>query len=133
MKNSDFIIKLKWEVLNRKWKSLEKEISIFINKNKKIICKWLNKRKLYISDFLISNRIRKDKNNRLLCFYTAIELIKKAEHTTNRQILWKNLYSYEFKWITNKNNIIWVHIKEFKEWKDKILKLTSIFWTNKKM
>ncbi len=126
-------IKLKTEISNLKWKTLEKIIKSYLNKNKKIFCKWINKRPVFINDFLNITLKRNDWNNRMRAFTPSIELIKKSKIITNIQKNWNNLFSYEFKWKTPKWYLVWVHIKEIKVWKNKILKLISIFWDNKKI
>ena len=132
MSKKTYII-LKTEISNLKWKSLEKMISQFLKNNNKIICKWLNKRPVFIDEYIRYTLNRNDWHNRIKAFFSSIELIKNSQNITNFQKEWKNLFSYEFKWITPKWNIVWVHIKEFNNWKDKILKLISNFWDNKKI
>lgn len=134
-KKSEKVIVLKTEISNLRWKSLEKRISSFLDNTQKIPCKWLNRRPIFIDEYLLSidSRNSPDKNHRKQCFFPCIELIKKVrkEHLTNtRKNGWK--ISYEFKWITPKWNIVTVHIIDYSSKKDKKLKLISTFWDNKK-
>ncbi len=129
------IINLKTEISNLRWKALEKIISEFLQCNKKIFCKWLNKRPVFIDEYLYftNSRNSSDKNHRKMSFFSWIELMKivKKENITNIKKVWWKI-SYEFKWYTPKWNLIWVHILEFSNKKDKKLKLVSTFWDNKK-
>lgn len=130
------IIKLKKDVINLRWKTLEKFIKDYIKSwNIKIICKWINRRPVYIDEYLLMTNSRKswDKNHRKQCFFSAIELIKRVNKnnlTNFKEIDWK--ISYEFLWITPSWKKVWVHIVEFKDNKDKKLKLVSTFWDEKK-
>ena len=129
------IFYLKTEISSLRWKWLEKIIMQFLKSNKKIICKWLNKRPVFIDEYLFftSSRNSADKNHRKQAFFSWIELLKvvKKGNITNIKITWWKK-SYEFKWITPKWNLVWVHILEFTTKKDRKLKLISTFWDNKK-
>lgn len=127
------IINLKTEISNLRWKSLEKRIKTFLDSNKKIICKWLNRRSVFVDDYLKNISLRNDWHNRMKAFFSSIELIKKAKIITDSQRIWRKLFSYEFKWLTPKWNLVWVHIKESIDWKNKTLILISNFWDNKKI
>ncbi len=126
-------IKLKTEISNLRGKALEKRIQTFLNSNNKIICKWLNRRPVFISNYLKDVWLRNDGHNRMKAFFSSIELIKKAKIISDSQRIWRKLFSYEFKWFTPKWNLVWVHIKEFREAKNKTLKLISNFRDNKKV
>jgi len=133
--NNNIIIDLKTEVSSLRWKALEQRIKRFIKKSWKIFCKWLNKRPIYIDEYLyfIGSRNGSDKNHRKRSFFSCIELIKqvKKENLTNKKVSWKKI-SYEFKWITPKWYLVWVHIVELSDKKNKKLKLMSTFWNKKK-
>ena len=126
-------IKLKTEISNLKWKALEKRIKSYLSKNQKIICKWINRRPVFFDEYLSSTLSRNDWHNRMKSFFSSIELIKKSKDISDSQDLGNNLLSYEFKWKTPKWYLVWVHIKEKNKWKNKILKLISNFWDNKKI
>jgi hypothetical protein len=135
IKKNKKIIKLKTEISNLRWKSLGKRISDFLNSTQKVPCKWLNKRPVFVDEYLLftDSRNSPDKNHRKQCFFSCIELLKKVkkEHLTNMRVNgWK--VSYEFKWITPKWSLVTVHIIEFSSKKDKKLKLISTFWDNKR-
>lgn len=127
------IVKLNIEISNLRWKALEKLIKKYLISNKKIYCKWLNKRPVFIDNYLEITISRNDWHNRMRAFSSSIELIKSAKKITDSQSIWNNLFSYEFKWVTPKWNLVWVHIKEFNDWKNKILRIISNFWDNKKV
>lgn len=130
------LIVLSKEILDLKWKTLDKKINDFLNNNSKIICKWLNKRPVFISEYLnfTDSRNSSDRNHRKKAFFSCIELIKKVreENITNiKNNSWK--ISYEFKGFTLKWNLVWVHIEErIDKNKNKVLKLISTFWSSKK-
>ena len=126
-------IRLQTEISNLRWKALEKRIISFLNKNSKIICKGINRRPVFLDEYLNSTLSRNDWHNRMKSFFSSVELIKNSKETTDTQKIWNNLFSYELKWKTPKWYLVWVHIKEKNEWKNKILKLISNFWDNKKI
>lgn len=129
------VLKVNVEISNLRWKSLEKIIRNYLKSNKKVYCKWLNKRPIFIDEYLyfIDSRNSWDKNHRKKAFFAWIYLIKNVqkENITNTKKNWWKI-SYEFKWITPNWNLIWVHIVEFITKKDKKLKLISTFWEPKK-
>ena len=124
-------IELSYEISNLGNKTLKDEIEKYTKKHKKIFCKWLNRRPVFIENFLEYSQERwgSDENHRRKAFFPAMELLHLAEveNLTNKvQEGWCT--AYEFKWVTPKWRLVWVHIKDFTEAWDKILRLISIFW-----
>ena len=123
------------EILNLKSKALSNRIQRYIDSHKKVICKWLNRRPIFIDEYLFFTESRKssDKNHRKQSFFAWIDLIKKVtkEDLTNKREQWGKM-NYEFKWLTPRGNLVSVHIVEFSNGKDKKLKLMSTFWKENK-
>ncbi len=86
------------EVSSRKWKILENQIETYCTQQKKIICKWLDRRSVFLDMFLECSLSRKDKNHRMQFFFCAIELLRTATiyHT---QILQRRR-CFEFQGVT---------------------------------
>jgi hypothetical protein len=126
---------IKIEISNLWNKILNKNIQVYLLNNKKIFCKWLNRRPVFIDKFLefSGQRWWNDENHRKKAFFSAVELIKKvhSENLSNNDFQ-QGDKSYEFKWITPKWRLVGVHIKELNESWDKILRLVSVFWKEKK-
>ncbi|MDD3144914.1 MAG: hypothetical protein PHV23_02265 [Candidatus Gracilibacteria bacterium] len=129
------LIELSKEILDLRGKTLDKRINDFLKNNTKIYCKGLNKRPVFIDEYLffIDSRNSPDKNHRKKAFFSCIELIKKVgkDNITNLKNN-SGKISYEFKGITPNGNLVGVHIVDFSIKKDKKLKLVSTFWDSKK-
>lgn len=70
------LFKIKHEISNRQSRQIRNDIEKTFIKNRKIICKWLNKRFVFIDDYLNCIGTMNDKNYRIRSFYSWLELIK---------------------------------------------------------
>ncbi|MDQ7023623.1 MAG: hypothetical protein Q9M97_09095 [Candidatus Gracilibacteria bacterium] len=66
-------IKLKTEISNLRGRALEKRINTYLKGNKKIFCKGINKRRIFIEEYLKITLGRNDGHNRMRAFFPSIE------------------------------------------------------------
>lgn len=124
------MILLKKEVSLKTGASLNREIKELIKRKKRIICKALNKRPVFLDKYLDAVNNRRDRTHRKKRFIPAIELI--AQVVENDLISKKkthNGFSYGFKGITPHGIMVNIHIREEieKGKKDKRLFLITTF------
>ena len=70
----------------RERKILEEQISTYCHQKKKIICKSLGRRPIFLDRYLECTLNRKDKNKRMPFFFAAVELLKASTEYIEKQI-----------------------------------------------
>lgn len=122
------IIKLETEISGKQGVFLNTEIENYIVQKKKVICKGLNKKPVFLSKYLEATNNRRDKTRRKQKFWPALELITKlkGKNLVYQKHEQKGI-SYEFKGITPNGIEVSVHIREELIGKDRKLFLISTF------
>ena len=123
------ILELKKEISVKAGIVLNCEIESYIQEKKKIPCKGLNRRPIFLDKYLEATKGRIDKTRRRQKFWPGLELIRRAklEDMTNKMKEPTGETSFEFKGITPGGESVGVHIREILEGKDKKLYLISTF------
>ena len=113
-------VQLKTEVSQKQGASLNKEIEGCISRKKKVFCKGLNKRPIFLTKYLEATNNRRDKTRRKRLFFAGLELVVKVRKSDliSKQ---KNQLgmAYGFKGITPSGDVVNVHIREESIGKDK--------------
>ncbi|MGR3218426.1 MAG: hypothetical protein ACUZ8H_01230 [Candidatus Anammoxibacter sp.] len=122
------IVQLKTEASRKQGTSLRREIEECISRKKKVFCKGLNKRPVFLIKYLEATNNRRDKTRRRQLFFAGLKLIVKVKKTDliSKQKTQLGI-SCGFKGITPNGVIVNVHIREESTVKDKKLFLVSTF------
>ncbi len=118
------------EISPHKWALLQKQIQYFCDHQKRVICKWLSKRPVFLEKYIEYNQDKRDKTRRMQFFFCAIDLLKQVriiDITSHKTINGKKCF--EFLWKSKCGQEFGVHIREETIDKDKKLFLISTFWT----
>ena len=123
------MLKLKTEISVKTGIALNCEIESYIQAKKKLPCKGLNRRPIFLDKYLEATKGRIDKTRRRQKFWPGLELIRRAkpEDMSNRIKEPTGELSFEFIGETPSGELVGVHIREVVEGKDKKLYLISTF------
>lgn len=122
------IIRLKTEISIKSGVSLSRDIEKLIKQKKRVLCKGLGRRPIFLSKYLVIVSKRRDKTRRKQKLFTALELIGKVKKEDITSIKKTHFgISYEFKGITPKGVEVTIHISDELRGNDRMLFLTSTY------
>ena len=100
---------------------MKSRLIIFLRNHSWIHCKALN-RKIFLSKLPDAIIKRSNAKNRLQCFWVALDILKKSHSFI---VSTKN--EYEIKGLSADGNIVFIHLREEKISKDKMMFLISTY------
>ena len=123
------MLKLKTEISIKTGVALNREIESYVQEKKKVPCKGLNRRPIFLDKYLEATKGRTDQTRRRQKFWPGLELLRRAkpEDLTDRMKEPTGETSFEFKGISPGGELVGVHIREVVDGKNKKLYLISTF------
>ncbi|MDP2104234.1 MAG: hypothetical protein Q8K26_04920 [Candidatus Gracilibacteria bacterium] len=116
------------EISSRKGAILEKQIQDFCDHQKRVTCKGLSKRPIFLGKYLECMLKKRDKTQRMQLFFCAIALFKKVGvlDISSQKII-DGKRCFEFLGVSKCGQEFGIHIREETIEKDKKLFLISTF------